>query len=390
MKIGIDATGLSGANKDLRTGITAYTTQIVSNLIEIDQRNSYVLYCSGELTDRLAALRKYVLVRNLRIGSRKLCQQITLPFAGWRDDVDVMFFPFNSAPILWPGKGVVTIHDLNPYAVPERFEKVHGVELYGSGLRAQGNRVYWRRMLEVACRGMDRIIANSHTTKRDIERFLRVPSEKIDVVYLGVDKTKFNTDRNGKDTVRFRKEHRLPERYLLCVGTHAYKNVEGLVRSFYVLRGKHHGPLGLVVAGHRGNVNREIFEFVQESNLGTHIRFVGFFPDEDLKYLYQSSELVMCPSFYEGFGLPVLEAFACGVPVVAGRVGALPEIVGDGGMLVDPNDVEGIADAAFMLLNDAELRRRKVEGCLEQVKKFSWVRTATETLEVFRRVVSER
>jgi glycosyltransferase involved in cell wall biosynthesis len=186
---------------------------------------------------------------------------------------------------------------------------------------------------------------------------------------------------------RFREEYDLPERYVRCVGTHAYKNVEGAIRAFSAVRHQF-DLLKLVVTGNRDYLTRDVFQIVRDLGLGGQVIFTGFFPDEDLKYLYQCAELLLFPSFYEGFGLPILEAFACGTPVVTSTSGSLPEIAGQAALLVNPNDAGDIACSVLKVLSKKGLRDRLRQQGLSRAREFSWEKSARETLSVFVKAIS--
>jgi glycosyltransferase involved in cell wall biosynthesis len=241
-------------------------------------------------------------------------------------------------------------------------------------------------MLVAACKRMDHIIAVSKSTKRDIVDIFKIPANSVSVVHEGVDTSCFNTDRDGRDLSDFRKTYNLPERYILCVGTHAYKNIEGAIRAFQTIHGRDN-DIHLVVAGKKGYLGRHVPELVNTLHLGANILFTDFFPDKDLKYLYQGAEVFLFPSFYEGFGLPVLEAFACGIPVVTSNKGSLPEVAGDAALLVDPADPQDIANGVLRFLNDRGFRDAQIQKGFEQLKRFSWKKAASRTLDVFREVV---
>lgn len=386
MRIGIDATGVQGIKEGEQSGLTTYTVHIVKNLIEMDNDNKYYIYCRNEVPHQLITVSSSVIFRVFKSKNRKLLQQIRLPIAALFDRLDLMFFPYHSASIFCPCNGIVTIHDLHPFVVPERFTKIHSVQIHGSTVRSMINSVYWKKILKIASHKMDRVIAVSHATKRDMENIFHIPSEKIDMVHEGVDKEYFNLDSNGKDLVLFRKKYNLSERYILCVGTHAYKNIEGSLKAFSIIKKKITDPLKLVIAGNKQTLGTELFQIVKKLNLESQIIFTDFFPDEDLKYLYQCAELLLFPSFYEGFGLPVLEAFACGTPVVTSTAGSLPEVAGEAGLLVDPTDPEEIASSVFKLLTDDDFRDKKRQQGLKQVEKFSWEEAARMTLDIFEKM----
>lgn len=236
----------------------------------------------------------------------------------------------------------------------------------------------------------DRVIAVSKATQRDVQKYFKTSPERIDVVHEGVDLNKFSSGRNVADLEWFRKKYQLPGRYILCVGTHGYKNLNGSLKAFNIVKQRVKNHIKLVIAGSKRSVRNEIFKLVEQLELEDDIIFTGFFPDKDLNNLYRCAELLLFPSFYEGFGLPVLEAFACGIPVVSSKMGSLPEVGGKAALFVDPNNYEEIASAVIRILNDKSFRENKRQQGLEQVNKFSWERAARSTLKVFEKLQFEK
>ena len=383
MRIGIDGTAISAGSP---SGMTTYTTQIINSLLEIDDKNTYCIYCLNKIPEELVLKSSKVSFKVIKTSSRKLCQQTRLPLAALSDNLDLMFFPFNSASIFLRCKSVVTIHDMNPYVLPKQFDKVHHYKIYGNYFRAMLNRIYWKKIMKISSMRTDRIIAVSNSTKKDIENMLHIPSDKIDVVYNGINEKQFNLD-GDIDLSFFKEKYSLPERYLLSVGTHAYKNLEGIINAFDIVKKKYGKSIKLVITGSLKNVNINIFRLIKDLNLEEHIIFTGYFPGLHLKYLYRFSDVFIFPSFYEGFGLPVLEAFACGTPVVTSIRASLPEVAGEAGLLVNPDNPEAIASAVLRFLKDNQLREKKRRQGFEQVAKFSWTYAARKTLEVFEKVI---
>lgn len=384
MKIGIDMTGVSATDGGLPNGIMSYALQITNHILSVDHDNDYHIYCRNEIPYGLASGSPSASVRIIKSRNRKICQQTQLPLWASYDRVELMFFPYHSASLICPSKSVATIHDLHPYVVPNHFRRIHDLNAAGKAMKSLANRLYWKNILKSACRRVDRIIAVSHSTKRDIERIFKVSKERIDVVHEGVDSRYFNLETDGRNLADFRGEYKLPQRYILCVGTHAYKNIGGALRSFDIVRKAMENPPKLVIAGKKAYLSPDIWEVMRELKLAGDVIFTDFFPDQDLKYLYQCAEVFLFPSFYEGFGLPVLEAFACGTPVVASTAGSLPEVAGDAALLASPHDPEAIAGSLIKVLSDHRLREEKRCLGLQRAHEFSWENAATKTVAIFR------
>jgi glycosyltransferase involved in cell wall biosynthesis len=388
MRIGIDATAIWGIEKGLLTGMMIYTVNIIDRLLKIDQENYYYIYCRDRIPHQLRAIDSpRVNFRQLRSRKRKILQQVKLPFSVNADGLDLMFFPYHSASIFNPCKFVVTIHDLHPFVIPKQFHQIHTIAHRGNYLLSKINKLYWEQILKISARKADKVIAVSNATKKDLVDIFKIPEKKIAVVHEAVNHNIYNQDNHEEDLNTFRQKYQLFDKYILCVGTHSYKNLEGIVRSFHIVANKFPDHLKLIVAGNTDYIGKEIFELVDDLSLSNKVIFTGFFPIEDLKCLYQCAELFLFPSFYEGFGLPVLEAFACGTPVVTSKKGSLPEVAGEAALLVDPCDPEDIASSVLKLLADKSLREEKRQLGLKQIEKFSWDDAARKTLEVFSQVV---
>ena len=269
-------------------------------------------------------------------------------------------------------RSVITVHDLNYLYYPQF-------------LTAQSRR-YYNQQIEWAVRRADHILADSHATKSDLVSLLGVPSEKVTVVHLAADPTfRLLPEVEARRVVA---QYGLEPGYLLFVGTlEPRKNLPGLLQAYRLLLNAQRTVPPLVVIGGKGWLYDEIFERVEALRLNEHVRFLHNVPDADLPGFCNAAGVLTIPSFYEGFGLPVLEALACGTPVVAAERASLPEVVGEAGILVNPDDAGDIAQALARALTDESLRSRMRELGLAQAARFTWERAARETLAVYRQVV---
>ena len=267
-------------------------------------------------------------------------------------------------------RSVLTVHDLIYVLFPEYHLPM--------------NYHFLRLMMPRFARRADAIIAISECTRRDLVRLWQIPAEKVHVIYEGVD-PRFADRPDAQAMAHVRQRYSLPDRYALYVGTiEPRKNLPTLFEAWTQLRDR--PPL--VVAGKKGWLFEETFARVEALDLSDIVHFTGFVADEDLPALYAGAELFVFPSLYEGFGLPVLEAMACGTPVITTTGGSLPEVAGDAALIVEPTDVDALRDALDRLLHDASLRDDLSARGIDRVRRFSWERTAQETLAVYRRVVS--
>ena len=266
---------------------------------------------------------------------------------------------------------VVTIHDLVPLFFPELVPKKH--------------LLFFKLFMKRAARAADVIITDSEHSKQDICRHLRVPAEKVRVIYLGYAPTPLPSNLNE---ARRRILNRLGIRqpYLLFVGViEPKKNLERLLEAFALLRRKHAAfqSLQLVIAGGKGWFYEQVYRKVDALRLGEAVVFTGFAPDEDLPCLYSGAEAFVFPSIYEGFGLPALEAMAYGAPVITSRVSSLPEIVGNAGILVDPLDPASLCQGMETVLMNPSARAQMAEAGRLRARQFSWQRAADETYQVY-------
>ena len=245
---------------------------------------------------------------------------------------------------------------------------------------------------ERSARQADRIITVSHSTVRDSQRLYGIPAAKIEVIHNGVG---WNPQPQDPRTAAefMATKYRVSKDYLLTLGTIVpHKNMITLVKAMKILRGTRGTQhLQLLAVGAKGRKNSQVLEAIRSSSLtGEDIRFLGFVPDEDLPMLYSGSSLFVFPSLYEGFGLPLAEAMACGVPVVASNTSSIPEVVGDAGLLVPPTQPEAFAEAILRVRSDKGLRRAMIEKGLMQAAGFRWDKAAQETLTCMQNVVHQK
>jgi glycosyltransferase involved in cell wall biosynthesis len=265
---------------------------------------------------------------------------------------------------------VVTVHDLSFLFYPQGFRTL--------------NRSYLRTFTRTSVRRARRVIAVSESTKQDLMRCYGLAEDRVDVVHNGVDASfrPMPTDQ----VEAFRAKRGLPERFILHVGTlEPRKNAVRLVEAFARLP-QTRPPLMLI--GGKGWLYDEVFARVEALNLNSEVHFVGYVPAEDLAWWYNAADLFVYPSLYEGFGLPPLEAMACGTPVITSTSSSLPEVVGQAGQLVDPTDIQALAMAMERALADAELREEMQAAGLLQARRFSWRETAEGTANSYRRALS--
>jgi glycosyltransferase involved in cell wall biosynthesis len=234
-------------------------------------------------------------------------------------------------------------------------------------------------------RKADHVITCSEYTRADIIDTYKLAPEKVTAIHLAA-ASRF-APAAGDDIARIRDRYGLPSEFILAVGSiQPRKNLQRLIDAYRLLNQRIKAP-PLVLVGKKAWLYKDSIAAVERSGCGEKIRLTGFVPDEDLPAIYSAATVFVYPSFFEGFGLPPLEAMQCGTPVITGNRTSLPEIVGSAGVLVDPYDSQALADAIERLLSDRELRTKLTQRGLERSKMFSWEQTARDTLKVFERVV---
>jgi glycosyltransferase involved in cell wall biosynthesis len=357
-QIGIDYT----AALHQSAGIGRYTREMVKALAAQPNGRRYRLFVAGARAVTLPELPGPNFGWALTGWSERWLARLwyrlrlPLPIERWTGPLDLFHAPdFFLPPVRRGTRAVVTVHDLS---------FIHYPDMVMPGMTRQLN-TWVPRSVERA----DHVIAVSEATRLDLIEFYHTPPEKISVFYHGVT-PEFQPITKPSQLAAVRQKYGLGEsQFILSVGTlHPRKNYRRLIQA--VARLKH--PIHLVIVGSKGWQYEEVFSEVDRQNLTERAHFIGFVADGDLPALYSAASLLVNPSLYEGFGLPTLEALACGTPVIASNQSALPEVVGQAGLLVDPLEVDEIAAAITRLLDDADLHQQLAAAGLRQATRFTW------------------
>ena len=369
--IAINAHLLSGRAGYRSAGVHQYIYHLLCHLGQVDDSLHYtILLGQGVLPPDvpLAACRSRWPTD--RAPVRVLWEQAVQPWALRRIEADLVHGPVFVGPLLSPCPVVITIHDLSFIRFP--------------GLFRPANRLYLTVLTRLSARRARRLIAVSAHAAAESTRLLGVPGERIDVVYHGVDPA--FRPLPVDEVEAFRQSRGLPERFVLFVGTlEPRKNLVRLVEAFARIRD---GRIGLVLAGGKGWMYDDLFARVEALGLDKETVFPGYVRSEELPWWYNAATVLGYPSIYEGFGLPVLEAQACGTPVLTSNISSLPEAAGDAAVQVDPYDVDALASGLNRLLTDELLRRQLRERGLAHAQQFSWTQTARDTADVYRRALA--
>ena len=385
-------------------GIGRYTRGLVNALMEIDAENEYVLLVVGKRQE--ARGKKQEARHNTEHGTRNTKHgrhpascllhpaslppnfrpryiplphrlltilwhrlRLPLPAETFTGPLDLFHSPDFALPPLRRARGLITVHDLAFLRVPECADP---------GLRAYLSKVVPRSIARA-----DHVLADSQNTKRDLMELLDVPGERVSVVPAGVE-PRFRPVEDAAERQRVRRRYALDEPFILSLGTlEPRKNYVRLIEAHAQLRRQMFHAPELAIVGGKGWLYEDIFAAAQKWGDG-RVRFLGFVPDEDLPALYSLAALFAFPSLYEGFGLPPLEAMACGTPVVCSDRPSLPETAGEAALMVDAQDVGGLAAAMRRALEEPALRAELIGKGFAQANRFTWEKAAEKLLAAYR------
>jgi glycosyltransferase involved in cell wall biosynthesis len=378
MHIAINAHLLAQTNTFRRAGVSNYAEQVLRHLGQIDQATRYTVYTTRGVTGRslglpanFAVTPSYFPTINPRV--RIPWEQVLAPPLLLATRPSLFHGVLNVAPFVCPVPSVVTVHDLAFIRFPQTFRRI--------------NRLYLNLATRLSVQRASAVLAVSEHTKRELVEILGVPAHKVTVTYDAAD-AQF-APPTTEQLAAFRARHGLPSRYILFVGTlEPRKNLPALLEAYAQLA--RHDPTPLLIGGGKGWLYEPIFARLDALGLRDKVRFCGFLDQDELPLWYGGATVFVYPSAYEGFGMPPLEAMACGAPVVASNSSSLPEVLGDAALLVDPHDTAGLAEALGRVLHDEALRAAMRARGLKQAQRFSWLDTAQRTLEVYRLVASGR
>jgi glycosyltransferase involved in cell wall biosynthesis len=374
MTIGFDGHFITGRV----SGNGVSTQMLLQALAAVDSENDYIVYLLQN-NIRLPNPNFHAKIMPALHANAKIRFLFTFPFELSRSPVDVFHATF-TVPLLpdkMRPKIVLTVPEIPWFTDPETFP---APSLFSAQVR-----LATRYSISKAAR----IITLTQFMKRRIVCHFQVPDENVEVIPWGVDEAYFRrVDRNYIEKVQRRFSITRP--YVLCVGDlHLRKNQTALIRAFTQLRERHNIPYELVLAGKPHYRAELIYAAAAASSAATRIKLTGYVDPEELRALYQGASIFAFPSLHEGFGLPVHEAMASAVPVIASDRDALPEVAGDAALFVDPLDIDGIASAILRLIDDASLRERLVETGMEQARRFSWRETGRKVIATYRKVFPE-
>lgn len=362
-------------------GVRIYTRHLLPLLFSRAPQHQFVLmYQDPRFVGAYAGLAN-VEEKAIRIPQSILWDQVGVPWFAARHQLDLIFNPKFTVPLLCRAKKVFVLHGSEWFAIPEHF--------------LWYDRLYLKCAVPIYVKVSDSIIAVSGAVKRDAVKFLGVQEQKIACIDNGYDSTAFRVIEDSARRREIAEKYDLPEKFILWVGQmESRKNIAGLLRAF--ARIKDAVPHDLVLVGAQryafpmaAGVEQDL-ELIEELGLAHRVHLPGWITHDDLPVVYCLASLFSFPSLHEGFGIPLLEAMACGCPIVTANTCAPPEVTGDAAYLVDPRNIDDCAKGMHIMLTDRQLRAAKIAAGLDRVKAFSWERCANAVLTLLERLVEER
>jgi len=376
MRIGIDARLIA-----YRRGMGNFVYNLLTELAKLPGDEQYVLYVDKKQTEEFAPHYPRFTVRKLAPEAYPLWEQISLPLAVARDNLDILHCPVNTAPLWIPRncKLVLTIHDVM-YLLPA--EQLPPSPSFYQRL----GRIYRLFLVPRIAQRAEVVVTVSYCSRQDIIKYITLPENRIYVVQ-GASGRVYRPVENTVALESVRKKYTLDHPFILALaGVDPRKNTSRLIEAFAKILIETNRPYQLAMIGLPSSARHRFFQEARNLGIDNQIVFSGFVPEDDLVALYNLAEVFVYPSLYEGFGLPILEAMACGTPVVTSPRGSIPEVAGDAVIFVDPLSAKAISHGIKKVLTDHELARRLREKGFERVKSFSWRNAAIKMLQIYRKV----
>ena len=371
--IGLDATYLSIYGK----GISRYQYNLIKSLSKLDKKNCYYVFLNKQnVIPGLPEQENFHYVR-IYIPKRIIWDQFQLPFVVRRYKLDIYHSLIDTLPVASKGKFVLFLFEIPDYRI-ELARQSGYCSLY-----ARLSFGYTRFLFRPSLRKAKVIIASSNSTKKDLIERYNVHEKKIRVLYPAADGC-FRMANDEKSLLNTRKRYNAEAGYLLHISSSDPRdNTPVVIRAYQEVQSKLRTPKKLIIGGNVDPEKEGLEKLITELNLKNSIIFIGRLSEKELVALYQAADVYMDPSLYEGFGLQVVEAMACGIPVITSNVTSLPEIVGNAGILVSPTDIDSLASAIIMVLTDPNLHNTLCHKSLKRAKFFSWDKTAREILGIY-------
>ncbi len=365
MKIGVMLRNLQQLG-----GIKVYTVNLLENLLKIDSHNEYYFFYNHPSHvgsyDHIPNVRERV----VQFPTKLLWDQVAIPWIVKKEHIDLIFNPKLSIPLFTRAKTLFPLHGLEQFAVREVFPKL--------------DRMYFELMMPLFCRRATAVISMTQMGIKEMVKYVKVDPKKVYHIYES-HHSRFQVLPKTQ-LKHIQEKYHLPEKFLLFVGgLNPLKNFNNILKAFKILQPRI--PHRLVAVGFRRWKFEDDLKLLTQLGLKDEVIFTGFVPDEDLPSIYNLADIFVFPSLYEGFGIPVLEAMACGCPVVTTQTGCSREVAGDAAHLVNPYNPEEIAQTVLQLIQDPALKQQMIEKGLIRASQFTWEKTARATLNLMENLV---
>jgi len=360
------------------TGIGSYLIHLIEALLEIDQKNHYVIFIDKKLRESHPVSlweqenlhKEKVAVPAVRPG-----QQLVIPFKLNGKNVDIYHYPHFDLPLLQNNDSVITIHDLKYIIAPGFFPEFSLIK-----------KKYMNFFYRLAGRRARKIIVVSESTRNDLIKLFKIPGEKIAVIPLAAS-GEFRPAKNKESIDMKLTERGINNKYFLVIGERRpHKNLVRIIEAFSIFKERCKEKYNLVLVGKKYANYSEPEQKITALNLNNDVILAGYVSDDWLPIYYQGAEALIFTSLYEGFGIPIAEAMACGTPVITSNISSMPEVAGNAALYVDPYDSEAIAEKMELLVKNMVLSKELKQKGVKQAKKFNWHRTAEQTLSVYEEV----
>jgi glycosyltransferase involved in cell wall biosynthesis len=369
MVIGVDA---SRANRFPRSGVEWYAFNLLKEFYKLDEKNKFFLYTPNKLSADLLPDKDNFQEKILRWPFNRFWTLGRMGMEMTFRKPDVLFVPSHTFPIIGGRKNVITWHDIGYERYPENYTRWELASL--------------KQGIKHALKIADQIIAISEFTKNEMIRIYRIDPDRIKVIHLGCDHSLWRPA--DQEAVReFKQKNNMQFPYFVFIGRLSLKkNLVGLIRMYNRFRELNKLPFNLILVGNESPVNHELNDEIKASPFKREIIKMGWRPSMDLPIILSGATGLILPSIYEGFGLPAVEAMACGCPVIASNSSSLPEVIDDAGLFAKTHDIEGFANQMLKLSHDPVLREKLVVKSLARAQHFNWQTCAKETLKILHEV----
>jgi len=349
-------------------GLNRYTHNTVSEL-EAIQTNSVVFTSAVENFKNVFRTPGFLSTYGFRGNiNRLIWLQTVLPLLLKKTQASIYYSPISEGMLFPVCNQIITIHDVLPILFPEVYPRL---------------RYQFKYILPTLAKKSDMIVAISHSTRKDLMKYFNIAEEKITVIYPAYNDTVFYR-KESSEVSRMMNKYGIDSEYLLCVGEiRPYKNISGLIKAFSLVKSE---KVKLMIVGKISRLTKEILKLPESLGIQDKVKFLGFVPDDDLACLYSGTKGFVFPSLYEGFGLPPLEAMACGTAVIASKTSSIPEVCGEAALYFDPHDIEDMASRLGEFLDNEDLNKQLRQKALHQVRQFSYKKAAKQLNSIIEKV----